>query len=217
MSKKDKGGRRHKGGKRKDRQREQKPAFHIFCEGANTEPLYFNQFPIPNMAHCKGYGQTKMTLVETALAYKRENRITKKSKDQIWVVFDYDYDGNMQHQQKEDYNNAIAKAEKNNLKWAVSNDAFELWYVLHFQSCHAQELRHWYNKRIEHHTGERYDKNREIAKKMYDLLLSKQDDAIKRAIALKGKYNDNDKAHADKNPFTTIHELVIELNKFKKS
>lgn len=32
-------------------------------------------------------------------------------------------------------NNAIIKAENNNLKWAVSNDAFELWYVLHFQNC----------------------------------------------------------------------------------
>ena len=37
MSKKGKGGHRHKGGKRKDRQREQKPSFHIFCEGVNTK------------------------------------------------------------------------------------------------------------------------------------------------------------------------------------
>lgn len=132
---------RHKGGRRKDRQREQQPSFHIFCEGKNTEPLYFSQFPIPNIGHCKGYGQTKLALVATALAYKRENRITKKSNDQIWVVFDYDYDGKLQPKQKEQYNNAIIKAEKNKIRWAVSNDAFELWYVLHFQNCNAQQLR----------------------------------------------------------------------------
>ena len=212
-----KGGKRHKGGKQKNRRREQKPSFHIFCEGVNTEPLYFNQFPIPNIGHCKGYGQTKMSLVNTALKYKRENGITKNTNDQVWVVFDYDYDGKLQPKQKEDFNNAINKAEKNNIRWAVSNDAFELWYVLHYQNCNAQELRNWYNKRLEYHTGEPYDKDRETAKKMYDLLLPKQEKAIERAELLKEEYDENNKAYADKNPFTTVHELVIELNKYKKT
>ncbi len=211
-----KGSKRHKGGRGRNKKREQKPSFHIFCEGVNTEPLYFNQFPIPNLGHCKGYGQTKIPLVETALKYKRENRITKKSKDQIWVVFDYDYNGELQPKQKEEFNNAIIKAENNNLKWAVSNDSFELWYVLHFQNCNAQQLRNWYNQRIEHFTGEPYDKDRDTAKKMYDLLLDKQDDAIQRAETLKSQYDDNNKAYADKNPYTTVHELVIELNKHVK-
>lgn len=210
------GGKRHEGGKGKRAKREQLPSFHIFCEGANTEPLYFNQFPIPNMAHCKGYGQTKIPLVETALKYKRENRITKKSKDQIWVIFDYDYYGALQPKQKEEYNNAINKAEKNNIRWAVSNDAFELWYVLHYQNCNAQQLRIWYNQRIEYHTGEDYDKNRKIAMKMYDLLLSRQGEAIQRAEILKEQYDEENKAYADKNPFTTVHELVVELNAYIK-
>lgn len=210
------GGRRHKGGKRNKIKRNQIPSFHIFCEGENTEPLYFNQFPIPNIGHCKGYGQTKLALVNTALKYKRENRINKKSKDQIWIVFDYDYDGTKQPGQKEDYNNAIAKAEKNNIKWAVSNDSFELWYVLHFQNCAAQQLRTWYNNRIENHLGIDYDKNRATANKMYDLLLASQENAIQRAETLKEQYDENNTAHADKNPMTTVHELVIELNRFIK-
>jgi len=52
---------------------------------------------------------------------------------------------------------------------------------------------------------------------MYGLLIDKQLDAIQRAQELKERYDDNDKAYADKNPFTTVHELVIELNKFRKS
>ncbi len=211
-----KGSRRHKGGKRKGRQREQNPSFHILCEGANTEPLYFSQFPISNIGHCKGYGRSKMALVDEAIKYKRKHGITKKSEDQVWVVFDYDYDGNLQPKQKEDFNNSILKAEKNNIKWAVSNDSFELWFVLHYQNCNAQELRTWYNKRLEHYTGKPYDKERETAKKMYDLLLENQEQAIKRAESLKEIYDENNKAYADKNPYTTVHELVIELNKYKR-
>ncbi len=211
-----KGGKRHRGGKQKNKQRDQKPSYRIFCEGVNTEPLYFNQFPISNIGHCKGYGQTKIPLVHTALKYKRENGITKKSKDQVWVVFDYDYNGALQPAQKEEFNNAINKAEKHNIKWAVSNDAFELWYVLHYQHCNAQELRDWYNKRLEYHIGESYDKDRGTAKKMYDLLLPNQAKAIKRAILLTEQYDEKNKAYANKNPFTTVHSLVIELNKHKK-
>ncbi len=51
---------------------------------------------------------------------------------------------------------------------------------------------------------------------MYDLLLPYQQQAIERATTLKAQYHENDKAHADKNPFTTIHELVVELNKHRK-
>lgn len=208
------GSRRHKGGKRKNVKREQKTSFHIFCEGVNTEPLYFKQFPIPNIGHCKGYGQTHLALVDRALKYKRANNITKKSKDQIWVVFDYDYNGALQPQQKETFNSAINKAEKNNIKWAISNDAFELWYVLHYENCNVKQLRGWYNKRITYHLGNDYDKNRNIANKMYDLLLPNQAEAIQRAINIKEKYDEKDKAYADKNPFTTVHELVVELNKY---
>jgi len=63
-----KGSGRHKGGRRKRAKRVQLPSFHIFCEGVSTEPNYFNQFPIPNIAYCRGFGQTKMALVKTALS-----------------------------------------------------------------------------------------------------------------------------------------------------
>jgi len=209
-----KGSHRHIGGKPKSRQRKQKPAFHIFCEGQNTEPLYFNKFQINNIAYCKGYAEPSLNLVEIAIKYKRRKNITEKTIDQFWVVFDYDYDIKKQPKQKEAFNKAIIKAEQNNIKWAVSNDAFELWYVLHFENCQAQEPREWYNKRLKHHIKEPYDKNRKTAMKMYDLVLSRQSDAIERAEKLMLVYDDEDKAYADKNPFTTVHKLVKELNRY---
>lgn len=69
---------------------------------------------------------------------------------------------------------------------------------------------------MEYHLGRPYDKDRETAKKMYDLLLPYQSDATQRAETLIEKYDKKDKAYADKNPFTTVQELVIELNKYKK-
>ena len=69
---------------------------------------------------------------------------------------------------------------------------------------------------IKQHMGISYNKDREVAKKMYDLLLDKQDDAMERAKILKEQYDEKNKAHADKNPFTTVHELVMELNLYKK-
>lgn len=210
-----KGWDRHKGGKPKSKKREQNPSFHILCEGVNTEPLYFNQFPISNLGHCKGYGQTSIALVKTAIKYKRANGIKKDSKDQVWVVFDYDYKGDLQPKQKEDFNNAITQAESNGIKWAVSNDSFELWYVLHYQNCDARQLRTWYNLRLEHHTERKYDKDREIALKMYANLQPYQENAIARAEVIAAIYDENDKAHADKNPYTTVHRLVKELNKYR--
>lgn len=211
-------GQRYKGGKKfngkQSIKRNQKPSFHIFCEGKNTEPLYFNSFPISNIAHCEGYSQTKTTLVNTALKYKREQGISRRTKDQIWVVFDYDYDGKKQPGQKEDYNAAIVKAKANNMNVAFSNDSFELWYLLHFENCNAQEGREWINKRLSKKLGFKYDKDKSIAKKMYRLLLNSQGAAIERAQALYDQYNEDDLAHADKNPITTVHLLVQELNKY---
>ena len=97
----------HRGGRKKEK-RQQRISFHILCEGQNTEPDYFRQFPISNInAFCKGYGQSKTALVDTAIKYKRRQNITKKSPDQIWVVFDFDKKGDVLQQQKQDYNAAI--------------------------------------------------------------------------------------------------------------
>ena len=206
------GGRRYTG--KKSVTREQQVAFHILCEGQNTEPIYFRSFPISNIAHCKGYGRTSIALVNMAIRYKREQGITKRTKDEVWVVFDYDYNG--EPKQSQDYNNSIEKAISNNINVAISNDSFELWYVLHFENCNAQEGRNWYNNRLTLKLNIKYDKERTIAKEMYELLLENQPLAIQRAQALYERYDLENKAHAEKNPYTTVHQLVQKLNEYIK-
>jgi len=43
--------------------------------------------------------------------------------------------------------------------------------------------------------------------------LSNQTSAIERAETLEANYDKNNRSYADKNPYTTVHELVKALNK----
>lgn len=203
------GSRRHSGGRR-SKQREIRPAFHILCEGQNTEPEYFKQFPINNIAHCQGYARSNTALVKEALKHKRKEGIKKDSPDQVWVVFDYDVNPKIGYQ-KQDFNAAIELAAKNNIHCAFSNDSFELWFVLHFQDCRAQQLRDWYCDKMIDHIGE-YGKDKKIARSIYGKIIESQPKAIKRAIKLLEEQRHQNPANM--NPCTTVHLLVEELNKF---
>lgn len=205
---------RHKGGKRKNR-RTQRTAFHILCKGQNTEPDYFSRFPLSNIStFCKGFGRSKTALVKTAVKCKKRNEIKKGSPDQVWVVFDFDKKGDILAEQKRDYNQAIQMAKKNNIHIAISNDSFELWYLLHFQSCNPQQMRDWYNDKLTERIGFKYDKDKSVSLRMYDLLKEHQLTAIKNAEKLEKEYSPNDPHHADKNPYTTVHHLVKELSNY---
>ena len=208
-----KGSRRHRGGRRSlNRQRDQRPSFHIFCEGKNTEAAYFKSFPMNNMPYCKGDGKTKTKLVEEAIKYKKQEGIKKGDPDQIWVVFDYDVDP-LKADQKQGYNSAIQKANANGIKWAVSNDSFELWYLLHFRDCHNPEHRDWILTQLKVHVPD-YDKDVKITKAMYSRLLMHQDIAIERASDLASTYDSKNENYATRNPYTTVYKLVEELNKY---
>ena len=98
-------------------------------------------------------------------------------------------------------------AESYGFKVAYSNESFELWYILHFEYLIAGINRKKYIKKLSKVLGEKYKKN---SSKMYDILLSKKNTAIKNAKKLF-------KIHlglnpADMKPSTTVHLLVEELN-----
>ena len=67
-----------------------------------------------------------MALVEQTKEIKEElERRNAMTFDRVWVVFDKD--------DFDDFNAAIAKARKYGFKTAWTNEAFELWYILHFE------------------------------------------------------------------------------------
>lgn len=110
------------------------PRLLIISEGTKTETVYFNS--IKKQIHDRfkeniiidkididiiGTGRGTMEVVNYAL--KSRNRHTYS---QVWVLIDKD--------QFTDFDQAIKKAEEEDLSVAWSNQSFELWYLLHFQS-----------------------------------------------------------------------------------
>ena len=104
-----------------------KQTFLIVCEGEVTEPEYFNSFRLTS-ANVKaiGKGMNTVSLVKEAIAIRDIEKRRSRNYDQYWVVFDKDdfSDG--------DFNTAIQMAQANGFQVAYSNQAFEYWFLLHF-------------------------------------------------------------------------------------
>lgn len=181
--------------------------FLIVCEGEKTEPNYFNSFRLPGLihVHAEGFGVSPPQLVEVALKMKRNSSRSGGHEpfDQVWCVFDRD------DWIASDFNNAIRQAENKGLKVAYSNQAFELWYLLHFHYYHNPMRRKDYENKLSELLGFPYSKN---SSDMYDLLRSQQSKAVKYAKRLLECYPHP--RPASDNPSTTVHTLVEELNRF---
>lgn len=96
----------------------------IVCEGEKTEPHYFEAFPVNAKVEIvvEGQGMNTVSLVDHAVARRDEDG----SFDEVWCVFDRD------SFPAEHFNLAIDRAAREALLVAYSNEAFELWYLLHF-------------------------------------------------------------------------------------
>ena len=186
---------------RKVNTREVRQRFLIVCEGEKTEPNYFRSFRVPkNVAEIdvQGLGENPSKLVQSAKELKKQEEY-----DQVWCVFDRD------SWTIEDFNNAINNAKEQGFKVAYSNEAFELWYVLHFEFLNTGIPRSDYLRKLSSLLGRTYKKNSET---IYDDLFEKQSIAIKNAENLLKQYDTH--IPARDNPSTTVHLLVQELNKF---
>lgn len=192
---------------------------YIFTEGKKTEPIYFNfkksQIRKNNIKiEIKGKGKNTISLVDSVLKFIKRERINPKI-DECWVVFDKD-------DCKENFNLAIESAEKNDLKVAYSNEAFELWFLLHFVLIESTIKREDYNQKITENYKKltndnkyKYDKKSDkCIQSLITLIRNKEIFAIKNAKKLLNQYK-NEKSYLKKNPSTTIHILVERINSLK--
>jgi hypothetical protein len=184
---------------RKVNNREVKQRFLIVCEGEKTEPKYFEGFRVPKtVIDIQGLGENPSNLVKSAKELKEQGDY-----DQVWCVFDRDA------WTIEDFNNAIKNAEDQGFRVAYSNEAFELWYVLHFEFLNTGIPRKDYLCKLTSLLKRTYKKNSE---RLYDELFEKQTTAIRNAENLIKSYDPQ--MPVKDNPSTTVHLLVKELNKF---
>ncbi len=136
--------------------------FLIVCEGEKTEPNYFKRFPVATAnIELIGVGYNTMSLINYTLELRKELNYSYET-DQVWCVFDKDdFSDN-------DFNAAIHKAEANGINVAYSNEAFELWYLLHFDKHDTALHRDDYITKLSGKIKYNYKKN---DGKMYPLLL----------------------------------------------
>ena len=189
----------------------------IVCEG-QTEAEYFESFPVLTLKvkTIDLGGQSKLKLIDST---QKEIKKSEFKFDEIWCVFDMDVKRG--RNEFSDFDNAIYKAQKLKYKVAYSNDAFELWFYLHYNSTESQQLRTFYYRELSKKFGWNYEK---VGKKLsnctniYQLLLSdpkaSQEKAIENAERLYSKQADL--PFHQQNPVTKVFELVVELNKHLK-
>lgn len=199
--------------KRKEKERTIVTYFLIVCEGEQTEPNYFKSFPrqvgkVVYDIKFDGGGISTLKVVEKAIELRDRS---KQKYDRVWAVFDRD------SFPSKSFNSAILKAKRNNIECAWSNQAFELWYLLHFHNRVTPMHRDEYKKAIEsaindkiHNNKKRfkYEKN---SRKMFSILntYGNQEQAIKWAERL--NENLEGEKFADFNPATQVYKLVEEL------
>lgn len=178
--------------------REELPRILIVCEGEETEPKYFKSFRVSSLAVAvRGLGRDPNGVVRYAISKKGEY-------EHVWCVFDKD------EIPDQSFNAAIREAEENGIKVAYSNQAFELWYLLHFDYVDVACPRQDYISRLKGKLHGGYRKN---DAGLYDLLLPRQEAAIGRAARLLDEYP-HDTHPSQKDPSTTVHRLVAFLNQY---
>lgn len=191
----------------------------IVCEGEKTEPNYFKSLKsaLPKGVLevvdfiIFGEGYNTESLVQQAIGIRKKwESETGREVDKLWIVFDKD------SFLPNTFNNAIEQCEntpKTEAAW--SNEAFEIWYLLHFEFYNTGISRNSYKERIQKNFRSKglsdfvYKKNRAD---MFTLLSNYGD--LNLAIKYSKKLvedNIGKKDFANQNPCTTVYKLVTEL------
>lgn len=199
--------------KRKENTREKLVRFLIVCEGTKTEPHYFEALINTHISAVRevtieGEGRATVALVDRTQEIKAElERKNAMTFDRVWVVFDKD--------DFDDFNEAIKKAQRLGFHSAWTNEAFELWYYLHFEYLDAGISRSAYIEKLEaafrNRTGNDHLKYRKGNPEIYKLLqqYGHEDLAKRFAKHLRALYSDTD--YAMHKPCTMVDVLVEEL------
>lgn len=162
----------------------------------------------------EGEGKNTLSLIEEVHKIRtHREKAAGRSFDQTWAVFDRD------SFPPQNFNNAIfsARAAVPEIRCAWSNEAFELWYLLHFEFYQDAASRHDYAKRLEEAIAKRLNTPFKYAKNdpnMYHLL--KQWGNRIQAIAWAENLHEwhQGENFADHNPCTLVYQLVAELLTF---
>lgn len=196
--------------------RDERETLIIACEDSVSAPLYFlaifadlkknhaiaaSSLVIANHNHTDPCGVLQDLL----------NHPNYQDFDHQWIVIDRDEERtNGGGHSLENFNQARTSADSKNISVAYSNPCFEIWYLLHFEYRNTpidrDELIEKLVRDIQYRKNELPGLNQE-----------QQNTAINNAQKLSNSWKDIQgiTRPATDNPSTTVHELVILLNRFK--
>lgn len=200
----------------KRKQRPTRYALLIVCEGEQTEKHYFQSFESDKLhLDVRPYvGQPRQIVL------RAEALMARRSYDEVWVVFDLDFDASRGQEQYQEFEQAIKQAKKIGCEVAYTIDAFELWFRLHYERITTsvgrkalyKDLSKRWNVNYER-DGKRADFAKSIPEKLSADEAADVEKAIERAAAMLEKRGDL--PMAERNPITTVHLLVERLLSFK--
>jgi hypothetical protein len=220
------------------------PNFIIICEDEVSEPIYLHYFHTSKIKvnYVKNQ-KSMMTNVINAIHHCEENGLTThidgehcmEEGTQVWCVFDRDKEETAEKVRKGDitFNESLETAKRRGIKVAWSNDAFELWVLLHFEDVNL-DSKHRINyydrlteifralpnpnedlKKVLVHNSYSYKRNLKSENNFRDIVRSvivgKTKEAIERAKVLENNYQNKNLQEHEKSPCTLVYHLVEEL------
>jgi hypothetical protein len=197
--------------------------YYIFCEGQQTEPLYFTGFkkmieenPIYKemvLVEIEPCQAETMRVIGMAEEYVKENKIDK---GQIWCVYDKDsFPANR-------FNGVVERAENlnkenPNLQYhtAWSNECIEFWFLLHFAyytaNNHRSEYIMFLNDKFKELGIGKYQKN---MTDIFNILMKKGSPKLAIRYAKRIIKDGQGRTPSEIAPGTKVYELVEELVKY---
>ena len=210
--------------KRRQEHMEQKLyRYYIFCEGQQTEPLYFVGFkklieenPVYKdmvLIEIEPCQAETMRVIGTAQDYVKKNKIKK---GQIWCVYDKD------SFPPEHFNGVVERAESLNKEnpelqyhTAWSNECIEFWFLLHFAyytaNNHRDEYKEFLNDKFKGLGIGKYQKNMQD---IFSILLEYGNPKLAIRYAKRIIKDGEGKTQTEIAPGTKVYELVEELAKY---
>ncbi|MBN1839923.1 MAG: RloB domain-containing protein [Campylobacterales bacterium] len=220
--------------KRKSATKEKIPDIIIACEDEASAPTYFKMLVAqlkssrkitPDSFVIANHTNTHPTgILEDLKSHKcRFSGKTYKDFRHKWIVIDRDKERiNGGGHSTEDFNNALMQTKRLKVEVAYANDAFELWYLLHFNyvdsAISRDDLLIKVIEKLQARNASKFVqldkdtiKQADFTKLIFDELHALQETAIKNATRLMAFHGESHNPESD-NPSIAIHKLVELLN-----
>lgn len=171
----------------------------IYCEG-ETERIYFEQMKILKRSKMVSVKIKNVKRSALKLAQHAYRDSSYQPFDEVWIVFDKDDLTDRQLDEVNDF------CKEHNIQIAYTNEAFELWLLLHFEQVDVKEVypRAVLNEKMEQHLQvARYIRNKGNAEVIAPIAL-RHEVAMRNCLEMMNLRNTDSRD----NPYCNVHDML---------